>query len=36
MAKKILHGNIHSYLYVDNIAKILAAAHDNGVTVTEI
>ena len=32
MAKEIFHGNMNSYLYVDSIAKMLAARSDNGVT----
>ena len=32
MVKEILHGNMNSHIYVDRIAKILAARSDNGVT----
>ena len=27
----MLHGSINSYLYVDSVAKMLAASPDNGV-----
>ena len=32
MVKRILHGNMNSYFYVDSTATVLTASSDNDVT----